>query len=631
MMIRVFRIKLRGLKRQFLVYVGRCLRISIQNVGTKIKMKLSKIVKVVSPNGQFFVGFLGFANLQNFNYNGECCDGRMTETGCLDFCDLVFEVSVKGIDSDPSSGKRPSEVPIDNDNAILFPTSYEGVINPMTFDFGKWTGHVNITVDVYDIDENDAETAAPELVDKFHFSFSHDGPSLDFIYMEQTGQRSKNPSKLRMVFRYGCDPYYYGQNCSIDCLVYPNNEECPDTPFNPGHTGVTDWMLLSTTTPRGTTNKQCGFTRKPQSTGNGNDNGSQSELCENDTTPFTDRTTVEANGGSTTQRIGTTTNGSLSTPDNITISTSPPSVTTKSTDSLGTQSMSSVTNNAIIHHFKTTASSAPNNVNESLSAITTGTSNIHDSSTSNSLHTTSTSMPNISLTSTLVQNIDSSTRENIEISTKQPTYTMHEVDSGTGSHIHVLNSSSTTTATKENELNLGGSTQVSIQSSTGSPSNIQRSTGSSVNIQSSTGNQINIQSSIGSQISTSPKNVENSNGSSTNILSGSTLSTNKDGADIRHVTPSIDYKITTETTTDAGLNPTVSKDAMDYWPAIVGGVLGALVLVAIVTFIFYYRKQKALLKRQDIYNVNPKRWALQPPLENGTTEKSEVALETEQV
>ncbi|XP_033750751.1 uncharacterized protein LOC117334980 [Pecten maximus] len=513
------------------------------------------LVNVASPYGQFYVGFLGFANLQNLNYAGECCDGQLTEAGCLDFCDLIFEVSVKGIDSDPSNGKRPSEHPIDNDNAILFPTSYEGVINPITFDFLRWTGHVNITVDVYDIDDNDA--TSPELVDKFHFGFGHDEPSLDFIYMEQTGQRASNPSLLRMVFRYACYPSYYGQNCSIGCRDYPNNEECPDTSFN--HPGVTDW--ISTTTTRGTTDRRCGFTRKPQSSGSGNDSGSPSNPCGNSTTVTTERTTTGV-------RESTTLQG----------------------EAIG--KMSSTADTTIIHQSETTVSSTPSTTALTLSTTEGTSSNGHyplSNITTNVpiLDTSKTTSP------TLVQNTDISTSEYLEITLKPDNNIIHGVDSSTGSPIQVLLSTTST----DNGLQThkaDGFYQGAFTTST----------------------HIGIQSSTESQ---------------TNNTGQSKNSSDTNEADIRHVTPLIEPTMALETTTSSGLNPTMSHDPMDYWPAIVGGVLGALVLVAIITFTLYYRKQKAQLKRQDIYNVNPKRWALHPPLENGTTAKSDVALETEQV
>ncbi|KAK3097196.1 hypothetical protein FSP39_007351 [Pinctada imbricata] len=78
---------------------------------------------------------------------------------------------------------------------------------------------------------------------------------------------------------------------------------------------------------------------------------------------------------------------------------------------------------------------------------------------------------------------------------------------------------------------------------------------------------------------------------------------------------------------DSGGNP------MDYWPAIVGGILGAVALIATAGVVIYFRKQRAKLKStQDIYNVNPKQWTLQPPQENGTSYgMTEIALETEEV
>ena len=48
--------------------------------------------------GSFFVGFLGYANPTNEKFDGRCCDDDPLLSNCEDFCDLLFDVSVKGLD-----------------------------------------------------------------------------------------------------------------------------------------------------------------------------------------------------------------------------------------------------------------------------------------------------------------------------------------------------------------------------------------------------------------------------------------------------------------------------------------------------------------------------------------------------
>ncbi|XP_076103337.1 uncharacterized protein LOC143072334 [Mytilus galloprovincialis] len=90
----------------------------------------------------------------------------------------------------------------------------------------------------------------------------------------------------------------------------------------------------------------------------------------------------------------------------------------------------------------------------------------------------------------------------------------------------------------------------------------------------------------------------------------------------------------THSTDIPDINTTIKETnsgPMKYWPGIVGGVLGACVVVAVVSYIIYSRRRRINKRNNDIYNVNPKRWVLEPPEENGTSGKSEIALETEQV
>ncbi|XP_069136794.1 uncharacterized protein, partial [Argopecten irradians] len=782
-------------------------------------------VHLASPKGQFYVGFLGFINPQNLNFTGQCCDGPRTETGCLDSCDLIFEVSLKGIDSVPS---RPSEHPIDNAKAVFFPTSLEGVTNPLTFTFRRWPGQVNITVDVYDIDDNNGSSLT--LIDMFLFNFEHEGPSLDFIYMHEMGMRSHDPSELRMVFRYGCDPSYYGQNCAIDCLTYPDSQHCPDSPTTPVLTGVTDWLLQATTPMRATTEKRCGFTRKHLTSGNENSSRSPVDLCGNDTVvnsnntgvtdgntpqgqdtvtptmsngaslhatnsvvdvfgtqsmffttsdtitqppqpPFTtmpgelsaitmkttsnpEKSTTDVDFQETTTKVmsqtklisteiteisstqqntdtigidsstvvyvvdntgngihTTNTNPSssknqikateLSTNSNIWAGTKTTEQNTNSNNEAGTQTTEQTTNNHIGGRTQTTEQSTNSN-NEAGTQTTeqstnsnneAGTQTTEQSTNSNNeagTQTTeqSTNSNNEAGTKTTelstnsnneagtknteqstnshigagtqtteqstnsnngagIQIIEKSTNSNNEVgtqtieqstnsnneagtrTTEQNTYSNNEAGTKTTEQsTNSNNEAGTQTTEQSTNSNNGAGTQTTEQSTNSNNEAGTQTTEQSTNSNNGAGTKTTEQST-----KTTEQSTNSNDGAGTKTTEQSTKTTEQstnsnDGVDIRYVTPLLEP--TKPSTTTAGLDPTVSQDPMEYWPAIVGGVLGALVLMAIIAFILYYRKQKAF-RRQEIYNVNPKRWTLKSPLASDTTEKSDVTLETEQI
>ncbi|KAL3866652.1 hypothetical protein ACJMK2_043935 [Sinanodonta woodiana] len=90
-----------------------------------------------------------------------------------------------------------------------------------------------------------------------------------------------------------------------------------------------------------------------------------------------------------------------------------------------------------------------------------------------------------------------------------------------------------------------------------------------------------------------------------------------------------DIPATTSDINTVGSTPIDNSDPMEYWPVIVGCLLGGLALIALIGFLAFYRRYQKARWRQDIYNVNPK--ILHRLEENGTTGRSDVALETEPV
>nr|KAG5705916.1 hypothetical protein BaRGS_010806 [Batillaria attramentaria] len=65
---------------------------------------------------------------------------------------------------------------------------------------------------------------------------------------------------------------------------------------------------------------------------------------------------------------------------------------------------------------------------------------------------------------------------------------------------------------------------------------------------------------------------------------------------------------------------------MEYWPVILGCVLGGLIIIALLGFLIYSRRQKAMIKRQEIYTVTPR--IVSVVEENGTSGKSDIPVET---
>ncbi|KAK7495991.1 hypothetical protein BaRGS_00012692 [Batillaria attramentaria] len=71
---------------------------------------------------------------------------------------------------------------------------------------------------------------------------------------------------------------------------------------------------------------------------------------------------------------------------------------------------------------------------------------------------------------------------------------------------------------------------------------------------------------------------------------------------------------------------TKADDPMEYWPVILGCVLGGLIIIALLGFLIYSRRQKAMIKRQEIYTVTPR--IVSVVEENGTSGKSDIPVET---
>ncbi|PVD19318.1 hypothetical protein C0Q70_19805 [Pomacea canaliculata] len=63
-------------------------------------------------------------------------------------------------------------------------------------------------------------------------------------------------------------------------------------------------------------------------------------------------------------------------------------------------------------------------------------------------------------------------------------------------------------------------------------------------------------------------------------------------------------------------------EPMKYWELILGCVLGGMALISLLGFLFYLRKQRAMLKRQEIYTVTPRLVSVVE--ENGTAGRSDI-------
>ncbi|XP_076443951.1 uncharacterized protein LOC143282235 [Babylonia areolata] len=70
---------------------------------------------------------------------------------------------------------------------------------------------------------------------------------------------------------------------------------------------------------------------------------------------------------------------------------------------------------------------------------------------------------------------------------------------------------------------------------------------------------------------------------------------------------------------------TEEKTMTDYWPEILGSIFGVAVVVAVVGFLLYRRRRKALLSRQEIYTVTPR--MVTTLEENGTAGRSDVPMQ----
>ncbi|XP_045216307.2 uncharacterized protein LOC123566368 [Mercenaria mercenaria] len=179
----------------------------------------------VCCTGQFYVGILGY---KNNSIDATCCSNNTCENtvGCA----VIFEIVVDGLNS--SLGPVSSRL----SDTALSPAQAEAIQgeslnNPLSFQFSKWPGGADVTVNVLD-----GET----LVDQFNDSITLHTPGTYYVYNSLADDT--NTSSLVIVFRYGCGATK-GPSCFTDCADHMMNETCPSTtPAPPDITTFTGFM-----------------------------------------------------------------------------------------------------------------------------------------------------------------------------------------------------------------------------------------------------------------------------------------------------------------------------------------------------------------------------------------------------
>ncbi|KAK7115741.1 hypothetical protein V1264_001559 [Littorina saxatilis] len=189
--------------------------------------------------GRLFFGFLDYINHDNRGSDGRCCDGSEDVDGhCPLPCDLIFQMSIFGLDGPNTTNRRPWDVPF-NSSGESFLHSQEtdqDIINPLTFTFDQWPGCLDIVVEIFDVDTSaDSGQRLLQPVDNMTLQVALGRPYSSYTERHLSGHRAGQPSNLTVVLRYECDNLSNATQCppglSKNVMSLPYNiMECPTPP-----------------------------------------------------------------------------------------------------------------------------------------------------------------------------------------------------------------------------------------------------------------------------------------------------------------------------------------------------------------------------------------------------------------
>ncbi|KAL5004401.1 hypothetical protein ScPMuIL_017857 [Solemya velum] len=547
-------------------------------------------------SGEFFLGFQHYTNRDNRAVSGQCCDGDSVASSCPDFCDLIFEVTVMGIDGGATLSRLHPGKPIGDTNDFQFISN--GAMQPMVYMFQKWTGGITINVVVYDVD---LPGSKPEVVDEFMIPFSQSSETSIYSLVRGIGNRPFNSSSLELFGTYRCSFGYYGDDCATDCIRNPVPGICPGLPrtttltalpsttCRPSVVSVSPTTTTTTTTATATTTISSAFISK------------SSEAIDRSSTRRSETSTPLV----VSEHV-TTNNISLLPETTFDLSTT--TISSDTTD--GSATLGEITKGSSQEVTKERETSTP--VGGSEHVIYSNTSLLPESTaTSRTIETTS-SDPTALSTQTQPSLVNFTSTDSIRT-------TMNST--GKGNHTFtpgVANASETWIPS----LDLSTTKDILTNIMTRASQSEQRSTTRNIaSVPATKASTVDMRlSSTNTPISkTAPSET-----TTKDTLPSDTGSGQKTTHTLYNSTRVV------RTLNTEPINERVSAgNEEQIWPVIVGAVVGGLALIALVVIFVYVKKQRHLRTKQDIYNVNPRKWQIPKTEENGTSGRSDLPLETE--
>ncbi|XP_033739234.1 delta-like protein D [Pecten maximus] len=172
----------------------------------------------VECKGKLAVKLVDFHNKEGLDFNGQCCDGVNIPTCPLEQCDHHFTICVgdhpivNHTDESCMYGKEDFNAH-DNENEVYFTAGKASL-----FTFDTWKGWAYLSVLVTD---SDSDGLVP--VDNLYLNFTSIIPGFNSTTDYKStysliGQRTQKPTEMSMKVKVYCDPHFYGDDCSINCV-----------------------------------------------------------------------------------------------------------------------------------------------------------------------------------------------------------------------------------------------------------------------------------------------------------------------------------------------------------------------------------------------------------------------------
>ncbi|XP_041347599.1 delta-like protein C isoform X2 [Gigantopelta aegis] len=170
---------------------------------------------------QMLVKFKRYDNPDGKGSNGHCCDGRWVF--CFSECDHRFIVCLDRTTGPQDMNSCPygkvSTSGITDRNTINFGRTIGGTRNPIRFRFDTWPVLLKIKVKVWDVDDNSAH----EDVDFLWQNILQRSPGRGEATAVPRQYYLKHRTSLSIEVKVFCNPYYYGDSCTVYCKPRDDN------------------------------------------------------------------------------------------------------------------------------------------------------------------------------------------------------------------------------------------------------------------------------------------------------------------------------------------------------------------------------------------------------------------------